>query len=259
MGCASPEASAFLEATPSTPCLTMHPKAFRIAVRRLQGIPLTLMENRRCTCGEILDPLGNHLATICRRGGDRNDVHNAMNLCLRDLVKCSGQQARVEVDSAFRITDPANGSRPDILIRGAYEYNLYTDTQITNPCDSRVNPTNCVIQGRAATVAERAKTAKYGAACRAQGAGFIPCIYESYGSQGPELQKLFKHLISQMSEYQEVPAHVLSKYWMRRFSVTLHREVSNCILRKLGRLNAMPFRDESSISGVMQEQSDSRY
>lgn len=257
---ASREASAALLAIPKTLQLTFPKQVYRVFLKRRFGVAIAQIPLRRCSCKPKpeLDRLGTHLVCLCPKGRERFVTHDSVAMCIRDMAKAAGAYARFENPDHFRAVDADNGTRPDLLFVGIQEQQILADVLITEPCCKSLTRSQAELQGSAASRGEAKKISKFGQPTTQGGQVFLPFVFETYGHWGKSFQDFFAATMKHTQEYRGIPEEAISTYWRRRISVTLHKNMAEGILARIGRLNSGPFRDESSWEGVIQSQSYER-
>jgi hypothetical protein len=83
------------------------------------------------------------------------------------------------------------------------------------------------------------KNSKYADLAAANNFTFIPFIVDSFGNFESDTLRLVKVLINKawLREQSDVSLPILSQYWMRRLSCTIHRLQSQLLLSKYKRVS----------------------
>jgi hypothetical protein len=112
-------------------------------------------------------------------------THESVKFCIKDLLNSCGIKTRVEVAECFRVAEPDNIQRPDIMIYNALDSNkpIVADVCITSPIPVAAAAPLALSAarkpGRAAQIARAGKQTKYKAACNANGLELLPISIES--------------------------------------------------------------------------------
>jgi Reverse transcriptase (RNA-dependent DNA polymerase) len=179
-----PGASLWLTAVPTCQDLVMYNIDFRAAVRHLLCLPVSDNIPDTCPCGADLKEHPDHFHSCPL--GRRTNTTIRHNLVLRQLCRLghlAGQTVRSE-PVFYRSDDQGREVRdqPDAEFISHLGVTL-VDVSVVHPLSASyirrtVTPLACAIQR------ERAKTSKYAALTKDQGARFMPFVFESYGALG---------------------------------------------------------------------------
>jgi hypothetical protein len=256
---ATKESGAALLAIPKTPKLQFSPQEFIIFLLRRLGIRIPQINQSICTCflRTRIDGYGTHLIA-CKLGKERFINHNTMVIAIRDCAKSCGLSVTVEPRNAFKNFNPDNNKRPDVILRGL-DRDQHGDIMITDAIQSRTNSNNAGIPGYAAAAGEALKKIKYDEDSREAGMLFLPVIFETFGRWGSSFEAYFKRLMNYGAQFRKLDLGILTSYWRKRLSVTLHRTIAASILSKIGKYNSAPHEDESNWNGAIVEQSYVRF
>jgi hypothetical protein len=253
---ATPEASAYLDASAKSPNLTMENGALLLALKRRFRFPIC-QEGTRCKCknNPVVSEFGTHFISGCAVGNERIGTHDAMVNVVHSMCKSAGLLSVTEARNAFLLSDPNNGTRPDIVVSGLKAVNVVLDVKITESDIKNLTMTQAKRPQRAVLQGELEKDRDFRLPVMAQGKVFVPASFSTSGGFGPKFQQFFTDVTKHSAEYNSIPVAALRHYWLRRFSITLHNAVANCFFKHLGRANARAFRDESRDIAIIVEQS----
>jgi hypothetical protein len=252
---ATPEASAYLHATAKSSQLTMEPGALLLGLKRRFRFPIC-EEGTRCKCrnNPVVSIYGTHFLSGCALGNERIGTHDAMLTTLNSMCKSAGLHSVTEARNAFLLSDPTNGTRPDLVITGLKPVNVVCDVKITETDTKNLTMAEAKKLNRAVLQGEYEKDRHFRAPVMAQGKVFVPASFSTSGGYGPKFKQFFTDLVKHSAEFNSIPAAALTHYWHRRFSVTLHNAVANNFFKHLGRANVRAFSDESRDIGTIVDQ-----
>jgi hypothetical protein len=157
---------------------------------RLHHRQPSFIQRSKCNCKKtpLLDELGHHISTACGQGGHRIMTHDSVKFCIKDLLNSCGIKSRVEVAECFRVANPENNQRPDLMLYNALDFNkpVVADVCITCSIPSIPVAASAPLSlsaarkpGRAAQIARTVKETKYKAACDVNGLELLPIRIES--------------------------------------------------------------------------------
>mmetsp|Transcript_2547 Transcript_2547/g.5878 ORF Transcript_2547/g.5878 Transcript_2547/m.5878 type:complete len:633 (+) Transcript_2547:396-2294(+) len=229
LSAAGAQAGAFLHALPlAHDRLRLHPAEIRVAIGFRLG--LTLLPEHQCPeCGEPLDPGGDH-AVSCSHGGDRISRHNLLGRILGSALASAGHPPRYEDPNIVPSRDrPADISTPGWTTGRPTAF----DVTVVSPT-APSNVTNAAKeQGATAAAAETLKNRKYDEVCRQAGVQFWPMAIETFGTAGPQAEKLVSLLGGRLASRLGSPRSETISRLRQQLSVGVARGTATMILNRL--------------------------
>jgi hypothetical protein len=222
----------------------MTSEQFRISLaRRLGEVIPDIPRNKICTCKNktVVDEKGVHLES-CMKMGLVIKQHDELVRELRNFVKAHGLEVEIE-PILERGTDGRSDNcyRGDlaisVLFRGYQKVVL--DIRICNPLlPSNISAASVMNPGEAAEKGAKGKVASYihrgiiaeETLSSPDGWTFIPFIAESYGALNVDAINFIRDITNRRAKVIGVKASILYRYWMKRISVCIQKNVANTIL-----------------------------
>ena len=202
---------------------------FRERLLMRLGLPIPGIIPGKCLCKHgSNDVYGYHLLSVCNKGNQRINSHNAIRDSFCEMCKAAGLTTRIEDMEALKQNDIDTKSRVDAIcdnfLRGVP---MAFDHSIADPRQSglSVKP----IPGKAAKKREYLKLKKFHGTLARQGTRFGPFVLESYGRWGYRTRITFKELISKITQNSKLHAcsldkSVITHYWRCKITLTMHRQ-----------------------------------
>jgi hypothetical protein len=151
----------------------------------------------------------------------------------------AGVSAHREPVGCFPLGGESN-RRPDLRVRhdpripNEGMMDLILDVRVTNPQGvSNVQRFNSSeVMGASAQAAFYQKTVKYGQLAEQNNLLFAPVIMESFGLWHPKMHEIVKKYSRLIADLHNRPYSVVVDYWIKRFSVVLHKYQAKMILER---------------------------
>jgi hypothetical protein len=216
VACATPNAGAWILASPSESALRLSDDDYRLAAFLRLGIPQPSLPVL-CSCGRKLAGTSDHgLSCVHQRGRSVRFRHDAIVRSLARHISSAGGVVQVEPYDL----QVDHGVRPDLsalLINSCFA----VDAQVTHPASNTHAKGASGAPLITAKKSEHLKCQKYSSLARAEGLAFFPFSMESFGGIGPESSKLLK-LISEQS-FETPGCGVSPSYLTQTLSVCLQQ------------------------------------
>ena len=212
----------WLRTMPISKCgLALSNNELRISVCLRLGLPI--FGSHMCTCGDLIDPLGQH-CFVCKRNSGKHARHHAINqLIQRELSRCD-IPSESEPSGLFAM----NQLRPDGITTVPWSrgQQLIWDFTCTHSLSaSNLRSTSGEI-GKAAAMAEENKNRKYSPI-----PGhliFTPIALETLGAYGPLATRFFSEVGKRQAT---VLGDLTAKHKLyQRVSIELQRGNARCIM-----------------------------
>lgn len=225
----------FLLACPKTPTTTFQPADFIASVKMrlccdLNNIPT------RCNCAKrpFLTKQGAHLLH-CPKGGTLIHRHNSLQQEFKALATSAGVLASSCNKDVVLLNQAGDTRYGDLILPQCGEdgKNLLLDFTITHPIcptylrDTRRDPSSSL---RRATTT---KNNKYMESAVANDITFMPMALECYGALSKECIHVIKMLCEKRADIAGSNKSVVTQYWYKRISCTLHKGNSKAISKRV--------------------------
>ena len=113
-------------------------------------------------------------------------------------------------------------------------FKIWTRFTLANLCTLRAAEDT----GKFANKRFNEKNKEYGECADANRFGFLPIILESNGLMHPKSKEFFYKLAKDCSEIKRIDICILFKYYLKRISVCLQKNLSRCRLTKLAMIKS---------------------
>lgn len=211
------EASAWIQAIPTTQHLSLTQEEFRLGVIMRLGMTIPEFHSSSVCpnpkCSSTMDSKGLHLLT-CGMGPGRVRLHDRMVRAWHSLILSTGLRASVEPRGLY--TDQR---RPDIVIPDFQDgRGVHLDFSLTHPCLSSNVSTSARSPGAAAAKREQTKRTIY-QDCTER---FEPLVVEHPGRWGKAAIKLLDELARHADNtIPDISRGQFSDYWRKRLGCEL--------------------------------------
>jgi hypothetical protein len=238
-----PKSGASLRAVPSGKFPTSFSTSeFRVYCLVRLGVELPFLSpTLRCsTCRDhpFIGTRGEHFH-VCRTGGQQNNTHDTLAKEFVRFFRSAGVSASLEPMGCFPIGGES-GRRPDVRVRYDHRVpnegmrDLILDVRVTNPQGATNIERNgsSEFKGASAQAAFSQKNVIYGQLAEQNGLLFSPIIFESLGLWHPKVSEIVKKYSHLIADLRNLPYSVVVDYWIKRFSVILHKYQARMILER---------------------------
>ena len=254
-------AAAFLHVSDNMPGCSMSNAEFEIAVRLRLNAPVHTHLPTICSCGEAVDPQGDHLMK-CKRGNEWDMRHTAINQCVASITRAARLPVTVET-LVSQIAPPTQGFNPpagrmDLIVTDSDFVTILADVTVThpNPSNNQTISAAMLSPGYFAAHREQSKRNKYLESARLVGAKFFPLVLETLGTMGPSFKKFLRkiqleflrNMTNTDPDTEREISNKLLNLWTTRISCVLQRANSRLILSKLSRIHQAVSRGNPAVS-----------
>ena len=231
------EASAWIDALPSTQQLTLSSEVFSLNVLMRLGLALPVTRGMSTCpnpkCSASVDPEGLHLLS-CSKGPGRVRLHDGMVRAWHSMILSAGLRATVEQRGLY-----PDCRRPDIVVPDYCDgRELQLDFSATHPCLPTNLPHASRNRGAAASRREQEKRRHY-SDCSGL---FEPLVCEHHGCWGAAASKLLRDLSRRAgASLPGITHHQFHDFWLKALGVSLQKAMAHTILNNAegwGRANS---------------------
>ena len=170
------------------------------------GVPLYPEGSVCTTCGQGMDPWGDHALCCSHAGTSRR--HNRVRNTIWALAEEAGWRPSLEATLEGTLLRPA-----DVLLRSLYNRPIALDVTVVHPL--RLSQQNVAMRGEpslTAMAAERAKIAESADLCAAKQWGFRPFGADCTGGLGPGARLIVRQLQRYLCMPTGVPIAEMASY-----------------------------------------------
>ena len=230
-----PHAVAFIRGAPC-PWLQLRassPLAFRVALRRVLGLPLLESPASCALCGLPMDLFGDHAAVCAGSATKRHDR-------VRDLLFLVCKEAGYSVAKEVRNLLPGSRAKPGDLVIQSFSPSFACsafDISLSDPLQSSKLKYAAVRKGYVGAQAESRKLHFSLQPCRRVGIEFVPLIWESFGGAMPRVLAFVEKVINFRCD--RCPETALGGAWLRRHRMLVVHSQLSMAIHDQGALNVL--------------------
>ncbi|KAL5731086.1 hypothetical protein ACHQM5_003845 [Ranunculus cassubicifolius] len=171
----------------------IEPRTFRSIIGYRLGIPF-FINNPVCpSCKlERMDEFGDHALHCAAEIGVKHR-HDQVRDLIFDLCRCAGVPSRKEVP-LHCISEDGGNLRPADILLTCWEQGRDVCMDITGVSPFVSSGFNTFVPGQAVLKAAQRKVSKYGAKCTANGLGFLPFAFTTFGELCEEAVEFLKRI-----------------------------------------------------------------
>jgi hypothetical protein len=201
---------------------------FRVLVKWWLGLDVYPARHRcpRPGCTKQCDTAGYH-SLVCRFGGDLGVRHNAVRNVVAHAARAAAMAPRTE-----QAILPSSQARPaDLLLPG--DPAVACDFAVTHPLqDAYISGTADGTGSAPERYAHQHKTAKWGAAVRAETYDFKPCVVDAYGNWCDAGREVLNLVAVHASFRDGKPSHVHLRQLLQKCAVALMLSNARALLQR---------------------------
>lgn len=208
----------------------------------------------------VMDVLGIHATTMCKRGGRRIYLHDSVKWCLQRIVRDMLGKGAVWVEPRNKsLGNPHDKRRVDLIVHGANDQKpLSTDITVKSPCGytyvTASGDNSSEVVGYAAAQGAVDKIDKHQEAANENVVEFIPFSCEMYGHLHADCLKWLGRVAEMGIKLEKLTVESQDR-WMQgalqRIHVTIARSVAKLLIHLAG--------DNTDAHGKLEADDASKY
>ena len=202
---------------------------FRERLQMRLGLPIPGITPGKCLCKHgNNDVYGYHLLSVCNKGNQRINTHNAVRDSFREMCIAAGLTCRIEDMETLKLNDIDTKSRVDVICDNFIPgLPMAFDQSIADPRQTGLSAKP--IPGKAAKKREYSKIEKFKNDLARQGTRFEPFVIESFGRWGYKTRIIFKNLVSKIKNNSKLYAcsldeNIITHHWRCKITMAMHRQ-----------------------------------
>ena len=237
-------AGLWLERCPTQQRFTLDSKHFTTQLRYRFRLPIpSITRGSHCSCRSHpkLDAWGYHLSSLCGKDGFRTATHNAIAMTINQCCHANGILTQLEPRNLFRLHNPDDGDRPDIILMNAPGFKktaIAVDVRVSHPISTpskRITRAQAEAFDKGSIAARKSlneKNRKYKEKCEQVDIGFNALIFESTGRPLQETIDFVEKIVKNSVAVKGLDGHATTRYWMSALSFAIQKAVSEAILKR---------------------------